>query len=95
MLIKLPVQPQLEMFKTVLSSFINPQLELCLFAKEPKQYEYGKRSSLAYTRTSGITGGAKAVDGNIYYNGRALKPQLAQIVELTGGKVRKAIVDKG
>ena len=34
MLKKLPVQPQLEMFKTVLASFINPQHEFCLFAKE-------------------------------------------------------------
>ncbi|TAL81712.1 MAG: transposase, partial [Bacteroidetes bacterium] len=34
MLKKLPAQPQLEMFKTVLSSFINPQHELCLLAKE-------------------------------------------------------------
>jgi len=34
MLKKLPVQPQLEMFKTVLTSFINPQHELCLLAKE-------------------------------------------------------------
>lgn len=32
MLKKLPVQPQLEMFKTVLSSFINPEHELCLLA---------------------------------------------------------------
>ena len=34
MLKKLPSQPQLEMFKTVLASFINPQHELCLLAKE-------------------------------------------------------------
>jgi hypothetical protein len=34
MLKKLPVQPQLEMFKTVLASFINPRHELCLLAKE-------------------------------------------------------------
>ena len=34
MLKKLPAQPQLEMFKTVLSSFINPQHELCLLSKE-------------------------------------------------------------
>jgi len=34
MLKKLPVQPQLEMFKTVLASFINHQHELCLLAKE-------------------------------------------------------------
>jgi len=34
MLKKLPIQPQLEMFKTVLESFINPEHELCLLAKE-------------------------------------------------------------
>ena len=34
MLKKLPSQPQLEMFKTVLASFINPQHELCLLAKK-------------------------------------------------------------
>jgi len=32
MLKKLPVQPQLEMYKAVLASFINPQHELCLLA---------------------------------------------------------------
>jgi IS5 family transposase len=34
MLKKLPVQPQLEMFKTVLTSFIHPEHELCLLAKK-------------------------------------------------------------
>jgi transposase, IS5 family len=34
MLKKLPKQPQLEIFKTVLANFINPQHELCLLAKE-------------------------------------------------------------
>ena len=34
MLKKLPIQPQLEIFKTVLESFINPEHELSLFAKE-------------------------------------------------------------
>jgi hypothetical protein len=34
MLKKMPLQPQLEIFKTLLSNFINPQDELCLFAKE-------------------------------------------------------------
>ncbi len=34
MLKKLPKQPQLEMFKTVLTSFINPEHELCLLAKK-------------------------------------------------------------
>ena len=34
MLKKLPKQPQLEMFKTVLTSFIHPEHELCLLAKK-------------------------------------------------------------
>jgi len=34
MLKKIPPQPQLEMFKTVLTSFINPEHELCLLAKK-------------------------------------------------------------
>ena len=34
MLKKLPVQPQLEMFKTVLTSFIHPEHELCHLAKK-------------------------------------------------------------
>src|SRR5674536_69257 len=34
MLKKLPVQPQLEIFKTVLVSFIHPEHELCLLAKQ-------------------------------------------------------------
>lgn len=68
---------------------------LCISkGKEHKQYEFGNKSSFAYTRTSGIIVGALAIDGNIY-DGRTLKPQLAQVEELTGGKVRKAIVDRG
>ena len=34
MLKKLPVLPQLELFKTVLISFIHPEHELCLLAKK-------------------------------------------------------------
>jgi transposase, IS5 family len=34
MLKKLPVQQQLEMFKTVLVSFIHPEHELCLLVKK-------------------------------------------------------------
>ena len=34
MLKRLPVQPKLEIFKTVLISFIHPEHELCLLAKK-------------------------------------------------------------
>jgi IS5 family transposase len=68
---------------------------LCISkGKEHKQYEFGNKSSFAYTKGSGIIVGAMAVEGNIY-DGRTLKPQLDQVQELTGTKVRKAIVDKG
>ena len=68
---------------------------LCISkGKEHKQYEFGNKSSFAYTRESGIIVGAMAVKGNAY-DGHTLKPQLDQVKELTGGKIRKAIVDRG
>ncbi len=68
---------------------------LCISkGKEHKPYEFGNKSSFAYTRESGIIVGAMAIEGNVY-DGRTLKPQLDQVNELTGGKIRKAIVDKG
>lgn len=68
---------------------------LCISkGKEHKQYEFGNKSSFAYTRGSGIIVGAMAVNGNAY-DGHTLEPQLEQVKELTGGKPKKAIVDKG
>ncbi len=68
---------------------------LCISkGKEHKQYEFGNKSSFAYTRASGIIVGAMAVEGNAY-DGHTLQPQLEQVAELTGGKIKKAIVDKG
>jgi IS5 family transposase len=68
---------------------------LCISkGKEHKQYEFGNKSSFAYTRESGIIVGAMAIDGNAY-DGHTLQPQLEQIKELTGGKIKKAIVDRG
>ena len=68
---------------------------LCISkGKEHKPYEFGNKSSFAYTRESGIIVGAMAIDGNAY-DGHTLEPQLEQVKELTGGKIKKAIVDKG
>ena len=61
--------------------------------KEYKQYEFGNKSLFAYTGKSGIIVRAMAIEGNIY-DGRTLQPQLEQVEELTGGKVKKAIVDR-
>jgi len=68
---------------------------LCISkGKEHKPYEFGNKSSFAYTRKSGIIVGSMAIDGNVY-DGRTLQPQLEQVEDLTEGKVKKAIVDKG
>lgn len=68
---------------------------LCISkGKEHKSYEFGNKSSFAYTRKSGIIVGAMAIDGNAY-DGHTLQPQLEQVKELTGGKIKKAIVDRG
>ena len=68
---------------------------LCISkGKEHKQYEFGNKSSFAYTRKSGIIVGAMAIEGNVY-DGKTLQPQLEQVEEFTGGKVKKAIVDRG
>jgi IS5 family transposase len=68
---------------------------LCISkGKEHKPYEFGNKSSFAYTRRSGIIVGAMAVKGNAY-DGHTLKPQLDQVKELTVGKIKKAIVDRG
>jgi IS5 family transposase len=68
---------------------------LCISkGKEHKQYKFANKSSFAYTRESGIIVGAMAIDGNAY-DGHTLQPQLEQIKELTGGKIKKAIVDRG
>ena len=68
---------------------------LCIAkGKEHKPYEFGNKSSFAYTRKSGIIVGAMAIEGNVY-DGHTLKPQLLQVRELTSGIIKKAIVDRG
>jgi transposase, IS5 family len=62
--------------------------------KEHKQYEFRNKNSFAYTKESGIIGGAIAIEGN-NYDGRTLKPELGQVMELKEGNIKNAIVDKG
>lgn len=75
-------------------SIHEPEVLCIAKGKEHKPYEFGNKSSFAYTRKSGIIVGAMAIDGNAY-DGHTLKPQLMQVRELTGGRIRKAIVDRG
>ena len=75
-------------------SIHEPEVLCIAKGKEHKPYEFGNKSSFAYTRKSGIIVGAMAVEGNAY-DGHTLEPQLEQVKELTGGKIKKAIVDRG
>jgi len=80
--------------KNKIYSVHEPEVLCISKGKEHKQYEFGNKSSFAYTRESGIIVGAIAVKGNAY-DGHTLMPQLEQVQELTGGKIKKAIVDRG
>jgi IS5 family transposase len=75
-------------------SIHEPEVLCIAKGKEHKPYEFGNKSSFAYTRKSGIVVGAMAIDGNAC-DGHTLQPQLMQVRELTGGKIKKAIVDRG
>ena len=80
--------------KNKVYSIHEPEVLCIAKGKEHKPYEFGNKSSFAYTRKTGIIIGAMAIDGNAY-DGHTLKPQLLQVRELTGGKIKKAIVDRG
>ena len=80
--------------KNKVYSIHEPEVLCVAKGKEHKPYEFGNKSSFAYTRHGGIIVGAMAIKGNAF-DGHTLKPQLEQVRELTKGKIRKAIVDRG
>jgi IS5 family transposase len=75
-------------------SIHEPEVLCIAKGKEHKPFEFGNKSSFAYTRKTGIIVGAMAIEGNAF-DGHTLKPQLEQVKELTHGKTKKAIVDRG
>ena len=75
-------------------SIHEPEVLCIAKGKEHKPYEFGNKGSFAYTRKIGIIVGAMAIEGNAF-DGHTLKPQLEQVKELTNGKTKKAIVDRG
>ena len=79
--------------KNKVYSIHEPEVLCIAKGKEHKPYELGNKSSFAYTRHAGIIVGAMAFEDNAF-DGHTLKPQLEQVRELTGGKTRKAIVDR-
>ena len=80
--------------KNKVYSIHEPEVLCIAKGKEHKPYEFGNKSSFAYTRKSGIIVGAMAIEGNAF-DGHTLSPQLEQVREFTRGKIRKAIVDRG
>jgi len=75
-------------------SIHEPEVLCIAKRKEHKPYEFGNKSSFAYTRKTGIIVGAIAMEGNIF-DIHTLSPQLEQVKEFTHGKIRKAIVVRG
>ena len=80
--------------KNKVYSIHEPEVLCIAKGKEHKPYEFGNKSSFAYTRETGIIVGAMAFEENLY-DGHTLEPQLKQVQELTGGNIKKAIVDRG
>jgi len=80
--------------KNKVYSIHEPEVLCIAKGKDHKPYEFGNKSSFAYTRTSGIIVGALAFEENLY-DGHTLLPQLDQVRQLTGGTIKKAIVDRG
>lgn len=80
--------------KNKVYSIHEPLVECIAKGKEHKKYEFGNKSSFAYTRKSGIIVGAIAFEKNPF-DGHTLKPQRKQIQELTGKNPKYAIVDRG
>jgi transposase, IS5 family len=80
--------------KNKVYSIHEPEVLCIAKGKEHKPYEFGNKSSFAYTRKTGIIVGAMAFEANLY-DGHTLEPQLKQVKELTGGNIKKAIVDRG
>jgi IS5 family transposase len=75
-------------------SIHEPEVLCIAKGKEHKPYEFGSKSSFAYSRNGGIILGAMTIEGNLY-DGHTLQPQLEQVKELTGKIPKKAIVDRG
>lgn len=94
----------LELFKRVLAqerhtpnkiySLHEPHVKCIAKGKDAKQYEFGNKSSIVKTRTSGIILGAIAFRDNLF-DGDTLPAQLEQVERLAGYRPRIAIADRG
>jgi len=79
--------------KNKVYSIHEPEVKCIAKGKDSKQYEYGNKSSIVYSK-QGIIIGAKAFTENLY-DGDTLAPQLAQVERLTGKELQEVIGDRG
>ncbi len=79
--------------KNKIYSIHAPEVKCIAKGKESKEYEFGNKSSIVYSR-EGIIIGAMAFSENLY-DGDTLLPQLEQVKRLTGKELKEGIVDRG
>jgi len=75
-------------------SIHEPSVSCIAKGKESKRFEFGSKTGIARTRTSGIIVGAIAFENNPY-DGHTLPDHLAQVERITGYLPRVGIVDRG
>lgn len=80
--------------KNKIYSLHEPDVKCIAKGKESRQYEFGNKSCIVKTKTTGIIVGAMAFQDNVY-DGDTLEPQLAQVEKLVDKRPKTAIVDRG
>ena len=80
--------------KNKIYSIHEPEVSCIAKGKDSKPYEFGNKSSIVLTKTTGVIVGAMAFKRNIY-DGHTLEPQLNQTKRLRGTEPKVAIVDRG
>jgi transposase, IS5 family len=80
--------------KNKIYSIHEPEVKCIAKGKEAKPYEFGNKTSIVKTKTSGIVIGAMAFKENLY-DGDTLESQLDQVKELVGKRPKFGIVDRG
>jgi IS5 family transposase len=80
--------------KNKIYSIHEPEVSCIAKGKDSKPYEFGNKSSIVLTKTTGVIVGAMAFKRNIY-DGHTLEPQLNQTKRLRGTDPKVAIVDRG
>ncbi len=75
-------------------SIHEPSVDCIAKGKESKKFEFGSKTGIVRTRTSGIIVGAIAFENNPY-DGHTLPEHLSQIERITGQLPKIGIVDRG